>query len=281
MASHHRLIIALAAGASLSALVVASAAAAPADDAQRDARIAKLEAAVEALQGEVAQDQTLRQQNTELKQEVGDLQAQVSDLKASTVQQISDVRQSADNAPRVSLANGRPTFSTADGQFTAALRGQLQLDTAAYLQPDAGPIATDLRRDGPALGASATNVDLGSRPRPEGRHRLAPRPDRHRRHRLRRLGLSAAVRLRRLWASRTPASSTRRWAQYSGLKPVPPARRRLAAADRAGGPGLDQLPAVPRAAGDRGRRAQPRGRRHPHRRRRASPTTTTGSSRAT
>jgi phosphate-selective porin OprO/OprP len=160
MASHHRLIIALAAGASLSALVAASAAAAPADDAQRDARIAKLEAAVEALQGEVAQDQTLRQQNAELKQEVGDLQAQVSDLKASTVEQISDVRQTADKAPRVSFPGGRPTFATADGQFTAALRGQLQLDSAAYLQPDSGPIATDLRRSGPALGASATNVDL-------------------------------------------------------------------------------------------------------------------------
>jgi len=160
MASHHRLIIAFAAGASLSALVAASAAAAPADDAQRDARIAKLEAAVEALQGEVAQDQTLRQENVELKQEVGDLQAQVSDLKASTVEQISDVRQTADKAPRISFPGGRPTFSTSDGQFTAALRGQLQLDSAAYLQSDSGPIATDLRRSGPALGASATNVDL-------------------------------------------------------------------------------------------------------------------------
>src|ERR1700722_2957062 len=138
MASRHRLIIALAAGASLSALLAASAAAAPADDAQRDARIAKLEAAVEALQGEVAQDQTLRQQNTELKQEVGDLQAQVSDLKASTVQQISDVRETADKAPRVSFPGGRPTFATSDGQFTAALRGQLQLDPAAHLHPPAG-----------------------------------------------------------------------------------------------------------------------------------------------
>ena len=160
MAPYRRPAIALVAGVSLSALSGAAAAGAPADDAQRDARIARLEAAVAALQGEAAQNQALQQQNTELKQEVGDLQAQVADLKASTVEELGDVRQSADNAPRVSLANGRPSFSTADGKFTAALRGQLQLDTAAYLQPDAGPIAADLRRDGPALGASATNVDL-------------------------------------------------------------------------------------------------------------------------
>ena len=91
---------------------------------------------------------------------MGDLQAQVADLKSSTVEQLSDVRQTAQNQPRVSLAGGRPSFATADGQFTAALRGQLQLDTAAYLQPSPGPITSDFRRTGPALGASASNVDL-------------------------------------------------------------------------------------------------------------------------
>ena len=113
-----------------------------------------------ALQGEAVQNRTLKSENAELQHEVGDLQTQVADLKASTVQQIDDVRQTADNQPKVSFPGGRPTFATADGKFTAALRGQLQLDTAAYFQPPAGPIATDLRRSGPALGASASNVDL-------------------------------------------------------------------------------------------------------------------------
>jgi phosphate-selective porin OprO/OprP len=160
MASQHHRFVSLVAGASLSTLAAANAAAAPADEAQRDARIARLEAAVAALQGEVAQNQALAKENAELKEEVGDLQTQVAELKTSTVQQLSDVRQTAENQPRVSLANGRPSFSTADGQFTAALRGQLQLDTADYLQPGAGPITNDLRRSGPALAASATNVDL-------------------------------------------------------------------------------------------------------------------------
>ena len=160
MVSHQRLLVALAAGASFSALAAGCAWATPADDAARDARIARLEAAVAALQGVAAQNQTLQNENAELKGEVGDLQAQVADLKASTVEQLSDVRQTAQSQPRVSLANGRPTFSTADGKFTASLRGVIQLDTAGYLQSSPGPIATDLRRSGPALGASASNVDL-------------------------------------------------------------------------------------------------------------------------
>jgi len=156
----------LAAGVGLGALALASGAfAAPAptgpspDDLARDARIAKLEAAVEALQGEVAQNQELKAENAELQSEVGQLQAQVTDLKATTITQLSDVRQTQAQTPKVSFPGGRPTFATADGNFTASLRGQLQLDTAAYLQPAAGPITTDLRRDGPALGSSATNTD--------------------------------------------------------------------------------------------------------------------------
>jgi len=153
---------ALALAASASAASAATAVSAPAPDA----RLAKLEAAVAALQSEVAQsqqvqaqNQTLAKQNATLKGEVGQLQAQVADLKATTVAQIDDVRQTEAAEPKVSFSNGRPTFATADGQFTASLRGQLQLDTAAYLQDPIGPTSTDLRRDGPALGSSATNVD--------------------------------------------------------------------------------------------------------------------------
>ncbi|HVM99963.1 MAG TPA: porin [Caulobacteraceae bacterium] len=160
MRSRSRLRQGLFASVATASLTIAGAAAAsPADEAARDARIAKLEAAVAALQGLAAQNQTLERQNAELEGEVGQLQAQVADLKATTVTQLDDVRQTAANLPRVSFPNGRPTLASADGRFTASLRGQLQLDTAAYLQSAAGPTASDLRRDGPALGASATNVD--------------------------------------------------------------------------------------------------------------------------
>lgn len=160
MRSGRRFRIGLFAGAGLAGLLSASVAAAtPADDAARDARLAKLEAAVAALQGVAAQNQQLQQQNDELKDEVGQLQAQVADLKSTTVTQLDDVRQSAAQLPKVTFPNGRPTFASADGKFTASLRGQLQFDAAAYLQGAPGPISTDFRRDGPAIGASASNVD--------------------------------------------------------------------------------------------------------------------------
>lgn len=143
------------AAASAAAAAAAQQAAA---NAERDARLAKLEAAVTALQGAAAENETLKGQNAELKSEVGDLQAQVADLKASEVAQIQDVRDQAAQQAKVSLPNGRPTFATADGKFSVSLRGQIQLDTAAYFQQSPGPTSTDLRRDGPAIGTSGIDA---------------------------------------------------------------------------------------------------------------------------
>jgi phosphate-selective porin OprO/OprP len=149
----------LAAGCGVLALAAASTALAASPEDARDARIARLEAAVAALQGLADHDRVLAQQNDQLKGEVSQLQAQVADLKATTIVQLDDVRKTQASGPKVTFPNGRPTFATADGRFTASLRGQLQLDTAAYFQSAPGPVTTDLRRDGPALGSSSSNVD--------------------------------------------------------------------------------------------------------------------------
>src|SRR5437879_1502322 len=69
-------------------------------------------------------------------------------------------RSQAAKAPAPVIANGRPGIASADGRFTANFHVVTQLDAAAYQQAAAGPIATDLRRSGPALGSSAANVDL-------------------------------------------------------------------------------------------------------------------------
>jgi phosphate-selective porin OprO/OprP len=96
-----------------------------------------------------------------LEAEIEILKAQLADLRASTVAEIKDAR--ADSGPTpaaaVSIGKGAPTIASADGAFSATLHGVLQFDAAAYLQKGAGPIATDLRRSGPALGASTTTVD--------------------------------------------------------------------------------------------------------------------------
>jgi phosphate-selective porin OprO/OprP len=95
-----------------------------------------------------------------LEQQNAALQDQVSDLKAQVAAGDQAIRQDVAALPKVSVSNGRPTWSSADGKFSVSLRGVLQLDAAAYDQRGAGPVATDLRRSGPALGASASNVDL-------------------------------------------------------------------------------------------------------------------------
>jgi phosphate-selective porin OprO and OprP len=80
-----------------------------------------------------------------LEAELEALRAQVADLKASTIAQVGALR-TEQQATTVSLANGRPTIATGDGQFTAAFRGVFQFDTAIYDQDSAGPLATDFRR---------------------------------------------------------------------------------------------------------------------------------------
>ena len=97
-----------------------------------EARIARLEAALAELQGELR------------------------DLKAAAAASRAEVRPDAVPPPppppvappavTASLDNGRPTLSTSDGQFSASIRALMQLDGAIHDQDDAGPLATDFRR---------------------------------------------------------------------------------------------------------------------------------------
>ena len=124
----------LLAGAATSAMAQPAAAPVPDD---RDAKINQLEA------------------------ELQDLAAEVSDLKRSQAAQIQTI---AELPPKptttVTIAGGKPTIASTDGKFTANLHAILQFDAGQYYQSAPGPIATDLRRSGPAIGSSAANVDL-------------------------------------------------------------------------------------------------------------------------
>jgi phosphate-selective porin OprO/OprP len=132
------LLATLLAGASTAAMAQT---AAPADP--RDAKIDQLEAEVRALA------------------------AEVQDMKRTQAEQIQTLKTEsrpipANPAPSAiaTIAGGRPTISSADGKFTATFHALMQFDVAQYDQDSAGPITGDFRRDGPALGASASNVDL-------------------------------------------------------------------------------------------------------------------------
>lgn len=74
-----------------------------------------------------------------------ELEAQVAGLKADVGTTAKVVKDQSANA-KTTLANGRPTVTSADGQFTATLRGVFQLDGARYDQDEAGPLASDFRR---------------------------------------------------------------------------------------------------------------------------------------
>lgn len=111
-------------GAAAGVLAAASAGSAAAQDAGALARIEALEAQIAALQ------------------------EQIGDLKVSTAANIQAMR-ADQQATTVSIANGRPTIASGDGQFSASVRGVMQLDTAQYFQ------------DGD-LGASVVGRDLNS-----------------------------------------------------------------------------------------------------------------------
>jgi phosphate-selective porin OprO/OprP len=101
----------------------------------------------------------------QLEAEVQDLAAEVQDLKrgqAAQIQTLSDVQAKEPAPPSVvtTITNGVPSIASADGRFTANFHGILQFDAGGYDQSHLGPTSTDLRRSGPALGASASNVDL-------------------------------------------------------------------------------------------------------------------------
>jgi phosphate-selective porin OprO/OprP len=69
-----------------------------------------------------------------LQQQVDELNAQVVDLKRSQSSQYTDVQAQVSKPAdvSVSLKNGRPSFKTADGDFTVDIRTLVQFDSAYY-----------------------------------------------------------------------------------------------------------------------------------------------------
>lgn len=69
-----------------------------------------------------------------LEDQVQGLQDQIIDLKRSTGDQYTDINNQQSALVKVTLNNGRPTFTSADGQFSAAIRALVQFDWAYYSQ---------------------------------------------------------------------------------------------------------------------------------------------------
>lgn len=133
-------------GRALAAAKPAMAAPSATPDA-RDAEIAELRAEVRALASEV-QDlkNTVHASAADVAEVKGaqtDNAAQLADLKAATSDNFHQVRDAEAALPKVTLANARPTISTADGKFTFALRSVVQFDAAhTSVHPNNPPLTS-------------------------------------------------------------------------------------------------------------------------------------------
>jgi phosphate-selective porin OprO/OprP len=99
----------------------------------------------------------------QLEAEVQQLAAEVQDLKRNQASQIQTLavdekRLPAAGSAIASITGGKPTIASADGKFSATLHGVMQLDAADYLQGSPGPLTTDFRRSGAALGTPSVDA---------------------------------------------------------------------------------------------------------------------------
>ena len=129
---------------------------------------AAVEQQLNALQQALAkQQEQLAQQQQEIERLRQQLAAQSSG-EASVEQIADDVQQAklaAQDAPRVSMSNARPTITSADGRSSISLRTVVQLDAAHHDQaPDGG--ATDFRRG--SVGATANRETAAARDLSDG-----------------------------------------------------------------------------------------------------------------
>ena len=69
-----------------------------------------------------------------LEQELDAVNTQLADLKRSQSDQYGDLNHQLGGLVQVKLDNGRPTFTTADGDFSLAIRALVQLDWGYYSQ---------------------------------------------------------------------------------------------------------------------------------------------------
>lgn len=90
--------------------------------------------------------------NEEINLKLDALEQQIQDLKASQSSQFAESQRAAAAQPTFNLNNGRPTFTSADGNFSAALRALVQLDAGYY----------DQSKTAPAVPTNANDLSSGS-----------------------------------------------------------------------------------------------------------------------
>lgn len=114
---------------------------APALADARDDRIKALEQKLDALVGEI---RSLKQDQISDKADKEALSNQVIDLKRGQAAALADVQTQKAATPQLGFANGRPTFTSADGKNSVSIRSLLQYDVTHFSQNGRAATGTDL-----------------------------------------------------------------------------------------------------------------------------------------
>ena len=130
----------LLAGVATIALAVPAFAADTKADA-RDARLNALEQKLDALLSEISE---LKKEAAADKAENAALQSQVVDLKRAQTAAYADVQAQRASDAKLTINNLRPTFTSADGKFSVALRSLVQFDSSYFIQDGRAASGTDL-----------------------------------------------------------------------------------------------------------------------------------------
>jgi phosphate-selective porin OprO/OprP len=108
---------------------------------QRDDRIRALEQKLDALIGEI---RALKKDQASDKADKETLSNQVIDLKRGQAAALAEVQIQKAATPQLGFANGRPTFTSADGKNAISIRSLLQYDVAHLSQNGRSASGTDL-----------------------------------------------------------------------------------------------------------------------------------------
>jgi len=133
-------------------------------------QIAELQKAVAAQKAQLeAQAKLLEQQSALIDQLSKQTEAQTTATQASVdalAKAAAQAKLKDQDVPKVSVANGRPTFTSADGRQSLAVRAVVQFDMAKHDQAGEGPLATDFRRG--SVGATANRETNAARDLSDG-----------------------------------------------------------------------------------------------------------------
>lgn len=116
----------------------------------RAALVAGVWSAATAAMAQTATEQDAAARIAALEAQLALLQQQVAELKAATAATTAPPIKTLPAAPpaaSVSIANAKPTIASADGAYTASLRGMMQMDFAQYFQDKNLPPVIGTARD--------------------------------------------------------------------------------------------------------------------------------------